>query len=62
MRFNSSTTVIVNKTECEILTRFEQMIDELNLNAEELEQLLFDISRGKTNCKEYNILIKYEDD
>jgi len=63
MKFKNSTTVIINKTEREILTRFEYMIDELDLDAEELEQLLYDISRGEKDCrKKRDILIKYEDD
>ena len=60
MRFTVSKTIILNETEREILTRFEEMIDEMDLNAEELEELLFEISRGRTRSD--NILINYVDD
>ena len=60
MRFTVSKTIILNETEREILTRFEEMIDEMDVNAEELEELLFEISRGRTRSD--NILINYVDD
>ena len=60
MRFTVSKTIILNETEREIRTRFEEMIDEMDLNAEELEELLFEISRGRTRSD--NILINYVDD
>lgn len=60
MKFTVAKTISINKTEREILTRFEEMIDEMDLNAEELEGLLFMISRGKTRSDD--ILINYVDD
>ena len=62
MRFTVSKTIILNETEREILTRFEEMIDEMDLNAEELEELLFEISRDKTHSAGSDILISYVDD
>jgi len=60
MKFAVSKTITIDKTEREILTRFEAMIDEMDLDATQLEQLLFDIYRGKTGSDD--IFIKYEDD
>lgn len=60
MRFTVAKTITLNKTEREILTHFEEMIDDMDLNAEELEELLFEISRGRTRSD--NILINYVDD
>ena len=60
MRFTVAKTITINKTEREILTRFEAMIDEMDLDATQLEQLLFDIYRGKTGSDD--IFINYEDD
>lgn len=54
-------TLTLTLTEREVLERFEQEIDEANLNAEEIKQLLFDIYHGKTNT-EINIDINYLDE
>ena len=62
MRFTTTKTIILNKTERDVLTRFEAMIDEMNLNADETEQLLFDIYRDKTCSAVSDILINYVDD
>lgn len=62
MRFTVTKTIILNKAECDILKRFESMIDEMNLNADEIEQLLFDVYRDKTHSAGTNILISYVDD
>ena len=62
MRFTVTRTIILNKTERDILKRFESMIDEMNLNADEVEQLLFDIFRDKTHSAGSDILISYVDD
>jgi len=62
MRFTVTKTIILNKAERDVLTRFEAMIDEMNLNADEIEQLLFDIYRDKTHSTGSDILINYVDD
>ena len=62
MRFTVTKTIILNKAERDILKRFESMIDEMNLNADEIEQLLFDIYRDKTHSAGSDILINYVDD
>ena len=62
MRFTVTRTIILNKAERDILKRFESMIDEMNLNADEIEQLLFDVYRDKTHSAGSDILINYVDD
>ena len=62
MRFSVTKTIILNKAERDVLKRFEEMIDQMNLNADEIEQLLFDIFRDKTHSAGSDILISYVDD
>jgi hypothetical protein len=62
MRFTVTKTIILNKAERDVLKRFESMIDEMNLNADEIEQLLFDVYRDKTHSAGSDILINYVDD
>ena len=61
MKFtNGRTTLTLTLTECEVLECFKQVVDEANLSADEIKQLLFDIYRGETNTK-FNININYAD-
>lgn len=60
MEYTVTRTITLNKTERGVLTRFEAMIDEMDLNADEIEELLFAIYRDKTRSG--NIFINYEDD
>lgn len=59
MRFNVTKTITLNKAERDVLVRFEAMIDEMDLNAEEIEELLFAIYRDKDKSMG-DIFIKYE--
>ena len=61
MKFNVVKTITINKTERDVLTRFEAMIDEMDLNAEEIEELLFAIYRDKDKSMG-DIFINYVDD
>lgn len=62
MRFTMTKAITLTKTERDVLTRFEAMIDEMHLNAEEIEQLLFDIYCDKTCSAGSDILISYVED
>lgn len=60
MKLTTTKKITLTKAEYEVLTRFEETIDEMDLNAEEIESLLFNIYRGR-GSDDYGTLIEYDE-